>query len=68
MDTLIIALIIVAAAATVFVLVRGIATMAQGRDVTGVQSNRLMGLRVLFQAVTILLVIVLLLLSRGHGA
>lgn len=68
MNTLIIALIVVAAAAVAVTLVRGILTMASGRDVTGARSNRLMTWRVALQAIAVLLVVALFLLSgRGGG-
>lgn len=59
MDTFIIILIVLAAIATAVVLVRGVIIMAQGKDVTGEQSNRMMNYRVRFQALTILLVVIL---------
>lgn len=68
MDKVIIALIVVAAAAVAVTLVRGIVTMASGKDVSGVKSNRLMTARVVLQAVAILLVVLLFLLyGRGAG-
>lgn len=67
MKTLLIILIVIAALATAFVLVKGVMTMAQGKDISGEKSNRLMGMRVLLQAVAIFLVILLLLLSRAGG-
>ena len=66
MNAILIALIVLAAAATAYVLVRGIITMAQGKDVSGVQSNKLMASRVAFQGLAILLVIILFMLS-GRG-
>ena len=51
---------------TAYVLIRGIMTMASGKDITGEQSNKLMSLRVLFQAITIMLVLLLLVLG-GRG-
>jgi hypothetical protein len=59
MDTFIIILIVLAAIATAVVLVRGVIIMAQGKDITGEQSNRMMNYRVRFQALTILLVVIL---------
>ena len=56
MDTFIIVLIVIAAIATATVLVRGVLTMARGKDITGEQSNKLMSYRVAFQLLTILLV------------
>lgn len=66
MNTLIIALIVLAALATGYVLVRGIITMAQGKDISGVKSNKLMSLRVTFQMATIALVLLLLAIG-GRG-
>lgn len=66
MNGFIIALIVLAALATAYVLVRGIITMASGKDVTGEQSNRYMWKRVQYQGLAILLVIVLMLMM-GRG-
>jgi len=66
MNSLIIALIVLAALATAFVLIRGIITMAQGKDISGVKSNKLMGMRVTFQMATIALVLLLLAVG-GRG-
>ena len=68
MDTFIIVLIVIAAIATATVLVRGVLTMARGKDITGEQSNKLMSYRVAFQLLTILLVVVLLFVVRGSGS
>ncbi|HEV2079368.1 MAG TPA: HIG1 domain-containing protein [Allosphingosinicella sp.] len=65
MQTLLIILIALAAGATLFVLVKGVIGMAQGRDVTGARSQDLMRKRVMFQAGTIVLVVLLLLLASG---
>ncbi len=65
MTTIMIILIVLAAAATLFVLVKGVIGMAQGRDLTGQRSQDLMRKRVMFQAVTIILVVLLLLLASG---
>ena len=65
MQTLLIILILLGAGATLYVLVRGVIGMAQGRDITGQRSQELMRKRVLFQALTIILVILVLLLMRG---
>lgn len=66
MNTFIIALIVLAALATGYVLVRGVITMAQGKDISGVQANKLMSLRVVFQLAAVLLV-VLLFVVGGRG-
>ncbi len=65
MQTLLIILIALAAGATLFVLVRGVITMAQGKDVTGQRSQQLMQKRVMFQALAILLVVLLLIVAGG---
>jgi hypothetical protein len=55
-------------AATVYVLARGVMGMASGRDLTGEQSQLWMRRRVMFQAIAIVLVILILLVagtSRG---
>lgn len=66
MNSLIIALIVFAALATGYVLVRGIITMASGKDISGAQSNKFMSLRVTFQLLAIVLVVVLLMVG-GRG-
>lgn len=65
MQTLLIILIALAAAATAFVLVKGVIGMANGKDVTGVRSQALMRKRVTYQAVTIVLVVLLILIAGG---
>ncbi len=65
MQTLLIILIVLAAGATLYMLVRGVIGMAQGRDITGQQSQGLMRKRVMFQAVAIILVVLLLMLASG---
>jgi hypothetical protein len=64
-NTLLIILIVLAALATLFVLARGVLNMAQGKDLTGQRSQQLMRKRVMFQALTILLVVLLLVLAGG---
>ena len=65
METLLIILILAAAGATAFVLVKGVIGMAQGKDVTGVRSQELMRKRVMFQALAIVLVVLLLVVAGG---
>lgn len=66
MNGFLIALIVLAALATAYVLVRGIITMASGKDIAGEQSNRYMWRRVQFQFLAVLLVVVLM-LAMGRG-
>jgi len=73
-QTFLIVLILLAAGATLAALVRGIMLMASGRDmlemedgrkVSGLRSNRMMTWRVVFQATTVGLVVLLFLLAGG---
>jgi len=65
MQPILIILIVLAAGATLFVLVKGVIGMAQGKDITGQRSQELMRKRVMFQAIAIVLVVLLLLLAGG---
>lgn len=65
MTVLLIILIVLAAGATLFVLVKGVIGMAQGRDITGQRSQALMQKRILFQAIAILLAVLLLVVAGG---
>ncbi|MBC7496200.1 MAG: twin transmembrane helix small protein [Sphingomonadaceae bacterium] len=65
-QTILIVLMILAALATLTVLARGIIIMARGKDVGGVQSNRMMSYRVAFQGLAIVIIIILFLVNR-HG-
>jgi hypothetical protein len=49
--------------ATAYVLVRGVMNMASGKDLTGEQSQMWMRRRVLFQAIAIVLVILILIVA-----
>ena len=53
-------LLILAMAATAYVLVRGVIAMASGKDLTGEQQQNYMRKRVLFQGIAIVIVIALL--------
>ena len=60
-------LLVLAMGATAYVLVRGVMLMASGKDVTGEQSQMWMRRRVLFQAVAIVLVILILVVAGGSN-
>jgi len=64
MNTALIVMLVIAVLLTATMLVRGVITMARGKDITGVQSNRLMSYRVAFQAAAIVIVVILLLIAR----
>ena len=63
MRYLLLILLLLAMAAVLYVLVRGVIAMASGKDLTGEQSQKWMQRRVLFQAVAIVLVILLLVVA-----
>jgi hypothetical protein len=65
MSKLVFVLIFLMAGATLFILIKGVIGMAQGKDLTGMRSQQLMRKRVLFQAITIVLVILFLLIAGG---
>ena len=66
-DIILIILIVLFAGATLFVLVKGVIGMAQGKDITGQRSQDLMRKRVMFQALAIILVVLLLVLAGGRS-
>ena len=51
MTLLLVTLLVLAAGATLFVLIKGVINMAQQKDLTGQRSQELMRKRVLFQAI-----------------
>ena len=68
MNILLIILLVAAMAATVYVLVRGVMTMAQGKEMSSEQQQKWMQKRVQFHALAIVIVILILLaagVSRG---
>lgn len=60
MSTFLLILVALFAFATLFVLIKGVVGMAQGKDVTGQRSQDLMRKRVMLQAVAIVFVILFL--------
>ena len=66
MQTVLIIMVVLAALATLYVLVRGVIGMAQGQDVSGTRSQDLMRKRVMFQAVTIVFAVLLLLVFSNR--
>lgn len=65
MQPIVIALLVLAAGATLFILVRGVIGLAQG-NITPRRSQELMRKRVLFQGIAILLAVILLLTMSGR--
>ncbi len=68
MQTFLMIMVVLAALATLFVLVKGVIGMAQGKDITGVRSQGLMRQRVMLQAVAIVFIILFILVARGSGS
>ena len=68
MSTILIILLLVAMAATAYVLVRGVIAMASGKDVTGQQQQDWMRKRVLFQGVAIVLVALILVVAGAASS
>lgn len=68
MNTVLIILLLAAMGATAYVLVRGVMAMASGKDISGERQQNYMRKRVLFQAVAIIVVMLILIMagaSRG---
>lgn len=63
MTPILMILLLVVMAAVVYVLVRGVIAMASGKDVSGEQSQMWMRRRVLFQAVAIVIVVLILVIA-----
>ena len=65
MNALLVIALVAAMGATVYVLVRGVIAMANGKDVTGEVQQNYMQKRVLFQGIAIVIVILILVLASG---
>jgi hypothetical protein len=61
-------LLLLAMAAVGYVLVRGVITMASGKDITGEQSQIWMRRRVLFQALAIAIVVLILVVAGASSS
>ena len=60
-------LLVLAMGATAYVLVRGVIAIASGKDISGERQQDYMRKRVLFQAVAIIIVILLLAVAGSSG-
>ena len=68
MNWILVLLLVAAMAATAYVLVRGVMTMAQGKELSSEQQQMWMRRRVQVQALAVILVVIILLaagMSRG---
>ena len=67
MTIVLVVLLIGAMAATAYVLVRGVVTMAQGKTGSSEQQQQWMRKRVMFQALAIIIVVLILLVAGTAG-
>ena len=67
MNSFLLILLLVAMAAVVYVLVRGVIAMANGKDVSGEVQQNYMQKRVLYQGVAIVIVVLILALASGRS-
>ena len=67
MRTTLLILLVLAMAATAYVLIRGVMAMASGKDLSGEQSQTWMRRRVLFQALAIVIVILILIVAGSSS-
>ena len=58
-------MLVIAMGAVLFVLVKGVIGMAQQKDLSGERSQELMRKRVMYQAIAVVIAIVLLMLASG---
>ena len=65
MNTLLIIALVAAMGATAYVLVRGVISMANGKDASGEIQQNYMQKRVMFQGIAIVVVVIILLAAGG---
>jgi len=63
MNIVLLILLLIAMGATAYVLVRGVMAMASGKDISGERQQNYMRKRVLFQALAIVIVILILFMA-----
>jgi hypothetical protein len=67
MNTVLTLLLLAAMGATAYVLIRGVMAMASGKDISGERQQDYMRKRVLFQAIAIIIVILILVVAGASG-
>ena len=67
MTPLLMILLILAMAATAYVLIRGVIAMASGKDITGEQQQNFMRKREQYQGVALVIVILILVVAGQAG-
>jgi hypothetical protein len=65
MTTILVILLVIAAGATLFILAKGVIGMAQQKDLTGQRSQQLMRQRILYQAIAVMIAVLLILIMRS---
>lgn len=68
MNTVLVILLVAAMAATAYVLVRGVMTMAQGKELSSEKQQQWMRKRVQYQAIAVILVILILLMAGASAS
>jgi hypothetical protein len=67
MNTILFILLLIAMGAVVYVLVRGVIAMANGKDASGEVQQGYMQKRVLYQGIAIVIVVLILALAGGRS-
>ena len=67
MRPILLVLLLLAMAATAYVLVRGVVNMASGNDLTGERSQQWMRRRVLFQGLAIVFIVLILAIAGASS-
>ena len=67
MTPILLILLVLAMGATAYVLIRGVIAMASGRDISGERQQNYMRKRVMFQAIAIIIVILILAVAGTSG-
>jgi hypothetical protein len=67
MNSFLFLLLLIAMGAAAYVLVRGVIAMATGKDVTGEVQQSYMQKRVLYQAIAVVIVVLILAMAGGRG-
>jgi hypothetical protein len=67
MNSFLFLLLLIAMGAVAYVLVRGVIAMANGKDVTGEVQQSYMQKRVLYQAIAVVIVVLILAMAGGRG-
>ena len=67
MNLILLILLLAAMGAVLYVLVRGVIAMANGKDVTGEVQQSYMQKRILYQGVAIVIVVLILALASGRS-